>query len=85
MKTILKELKDIKSENCETIILNTHRTIPKRLLGNQSKSDAGKLVNRFLLTKIRNTYSTVNIMVKYHSKQAIPYDRFDRFPQQSPT
>lgn len=28
MKTVLKELKDIKSENCVTVILNTHRTMP---------------------------------------------------------
>lgn len=65
MNITLKELKDIVSENCVSIILNTHRTSPdnkkdvltlknlikeaeERLLANENKRDAQKLVQRLL-------------------------------------
>jgi len=32
MNTTLKKLKNISSENCITIIMNTHRTLPDRLM-----------------------------------------------------
>lgn len=82
MKTILKELKDIKSENCVTVILNTHRTMPdnqkdplvlknlikeaeQRLLANQSKKDAQKLVNRLaeLETKIDHSHNLESLIL----------------------
>jgi len=63
MNITLKELKDIYSESCITIILNTHRTRPdnekdsitlknlckraeERLLADESKRDAEKLIQR---------------------------------------
>src|SRR5690606_28990180 len=82
MKTKLKELKDIKSDNCVTVILNTHRTMPdnqkdplvlknlikeaeQRLLANQSKKDAQKLVNRLteLEAKIDHSHNLESLIL----------------------
>lgn len=82
MKNILKELKDVISENCITIILNTHRTKPdnqkdpillknlikeaeQRLLADESKRDAQKLIQRLseLETKIDHSHNLESLIL----------------------
>ena len=82
MDNTLKGLKDIVSENCITVILNTHRTKPdnqkdpillknlikeaeQRLLADENKKDAQKLIQRLaeLESKIDHSHNLESLIL----------------------